>query len=362
MVLMTSSSFGERSDVSFLDGGPTRVTVVRGDTLSNILFRLGISPLWGPHGMVQATLELNPSLRAHAGDLVRPGMVLILPRPVSPGLGQPDLQVMDPPPQEAKRTPAQAPSAELPVVAAPKANEPPEPENAIAWFWVGGGMSYVQYQQSVGAFSSVQYSEFKGPALFMRAGGMMSDRYGMDFSFKNTPGDVKSASGITVTNGSYNWQTMSAEGLGCVSGCGPLDLNTINLRLGFQQHEMPFMIPVAPNVIDVRSEGVTMASVGFDATFRRKKKLRFEWMMRYQYPIASAPQGTGSLELTPKYVFDGSLGEVFQLTNRTYFGFYWYGQMHQYSFSYQDSSLGVDYSGSQSLFYSTFDLRLGYEF
>src|SRR5690606_26188376 len=100
-------------------------------------------------------------------------------------------------------------------------------------------------------------------------------------------------------------------------------------------------------------------SMGVLAELQRRR-WTYYWLMRYQFPFSSKASGSDNFTITPVFAFDGSIGASYDLTQRLKLGFFWYGQWHQYNFSYGDGTVTND--GFQSLFYSNMDLRLGYDF
>lgn len=67
----------------------TTIVVSPGDELGRILQCLGHRKLWGPDGVVAATVEANPPLRDHEGNLIFPNAELRVPVP--PGVASEDL-------------------------------------------------------------------------------------------------------------------------------------------------------------------------------------------------------------------------------------------------------------------------------
>lgn len=106
---------------------------------------------------------------------------------------------------------------------------------------------------------------------------------------------------------------------------------------------------------------MTMATLGFEKKFPVSKKLRGEWMTRYQYPILVGTSSGSNFTVNPEFAFDGSIGGVYQYNESFRFGLFWYGQWHQYGFKYGPLD-STAFSGRQTLFYSNVDLRLGWEF
>lgn len=229
------------------------------------------------------------------------------------------------------------------------------------WFWLGIGMNYTHYSQTVPGLADVNFGNIKGPSLSGRAGSMINERWGVDLGYKETPGEVQSSSAINVQSGNYNWRTLSAEGL--YSLTGPFEeTRSMAFRLGLQQHQIPFMAPIAANTIEVRDHGLTMATAGIEYVLYPKNRLRWEFLARYQYPIGTSASTGNTYTVSPKFAVDGSLGQVFRINDRWSIGAYWYGQWHSYSFNYKDNGTGISFDGSETLFFSNIDVRIGFEF
>ncbi len=231
------------------------------------------------------------------------------------------------------------------------------------WLWLGMGVDYTYYAQDVG-LTNVKYSLIDSPSYYVRAGSMINSTYGMDFSYKDIPGQAKSSDSVTVVNGNYHWQTISAEGLARVAeyrSRSGLD-NWWGMRFGVQQHMVPFMISTNVGEIEMRNNSMTMATLGVDYIVGRNRRVRYEFMARYQYPLATAASGNDDFSIVPKYAFDGSIGQVYKISPQWSLGIYWYGQWHQYQFSYRDNSVHANYNGNQTLFFSDLDLRIGFDF
>ncbi len=232
-------------------------------------------------------------------------------------------------------------------------NEPPK-GNPEFWLWLGGGMNFQYYKQSIpGVSGEAVFQNVQEPTVLVQA-GFQGKTLGLDLSYKETPGKMASSDTITVTNGNYSWRTLSAEGLYRKD-------DNWNFRTGFQHHSMPFMsLDATTAIIDVKSNTLTMLTLGFDRSFEFSNRLRGEWKMRYQHPLISGSVDGTPFSVTPKFAFDGSVGGVYSLSTNTRVGLYWYGQWHEYGFSYGH---GVsEFSGSQTLFYSNIEIRLGLEF
>ncbi|KYG67267.1 hypothetical protein AZI86_09695 [Bdellovibrio bacteriovorus] len=227
------------------------------------------------------------------------------------------------------------------------------------WAWAGLGVNYTSSSQTVEGFSELEFGRIKGPSTMLRAGFYVSDNAGLELGFKNTPGEAKSSESITVNDGEYNWLTMSAEAL--YRPVEKVKHSEWTWRLGLQQHQMPFLHVDGANEVSMVETSMTNLSLGFEYKKQLKKRLRLEWLMRYQYPIAASNNEGTNFKVSPTVSFDGSLGTAYQLSENTFIGVYWYGQYHDFDFKYQTPST-AEVSGRQSLFFTNFDLRLGMEF
>lgn len=222
------------------------------------------------------------------------------------------------------------------------------------WFWFGSGVNFQYYKQTIPSLEGqTTFNNIQGPTAVV-SGGFQGETLGLDVSFKDTPGKMDSSATVDVSNGAYHWQILSVEGLYRTK-------NQWNARFGVQHHLMPFMaLDAQTAIVDVKSNTLTMLTAGFDRNFPLTKDLRAEWMMRYQFPLLSGSSEGAPFEVTPRFAFDGSLGGVYSLDKRTRLGVYWYGQWHEYSFNYGRGS--DSFSGEQTLFYSSIEMRLGFEF
>jgi hypothetical protein len=104
---------------------------------------------------------------------------------------------------------------------------------------------------------------------------------------------------------------------------------------------------------------MTDASAGLLLEWSRRR-WTYYWLMRYQYPLTSKADGASQWSMQPVFAFDGSIGASYNITRQLKLGLFWYGQWHQFNYTYSDGTV-VD-SGFQSLFYSNVDVRLGIDF
>lgn len=226
------------------------------------------------------------------------------------------------------------------------------------WIWVGSGMNFIDVQTASNR-AEISYQNMKGPSFFAEGGYLSKSRWGGIFGYKRTPGEVQ-IQNVTINNAEFVWDTFSLEAIYGLPYVGTLFKKTLNwgLRLGFQHHSFPFLYIETGRVVNNSRSEMLAGSAGFfmETSGRWKQHLH----MRYQHPLTAATDGGNSFEITPKISFDGSVGTSYMLTERFKTGLFWYGQWHNYDFVYQSRTL--DTTGSQSLFYSNMEFRLGYDF
>jgi len=225
------------------------------------------------------------------------------------------------------------------------------------WMWVGTGLNFTSYTQSIQGVGTFDSHDIEPAGAYLEF-GWGGDKWGGIFSYKSTPGVIQ-LNNASVNNPNFNWQTISMEALYCpiapmqVFG-SPAD---VGLRVGLQYHSMPFAtVNSAQTALDVSTITMMNASVGALAEWSRNR-WRYYWTMRYQYPVEISGSGTS---VTPTFAFDGSVGTAYYFADRWKAGLFWYGQWQQFQFASPVG--GTVNSGSQMLFYSAMDLRLGYDF
>ena len=267
-----------------------------------------------------------------------------------------------PPPREVSRRPAATERTEM---KADRIREEPFVKNGW-WTWLGFGENYVDYRQSVPGLSTISDHHLKGPSQFIEAGYLSHTGWGGVLSVKQTPGEINPQfedASHTIDTTSYSWSTMTAEAL--YRKISPWSLFgtpvIYGVRLGIQQHKVPFVFIDSVDNAELQTNQITMASAGILAEWSRRR-WTYYWLMRYQYPLSSTASGASSFNLTPTFAFDGSVGTSYNITQQLKLGLFWYGQWHQYSFDYIGSDGVTENKGFQSLFYSNVDLRLGWDF
>lgn len=313
-----------------------------------------------PASPLQPSIETTYLIEAHEEPQMKPPKALPAKESV-PVKRQPAAQ--SPPPETETTSVAEIHPASQEQEPVMPQETPKEYKSILGvdfWLWAGIGANYTSNSQTVDGFSDVKYGRIKAPSSFFQGGFFVSERLGLDLSYKSTPGEAKSSADITVVNGEYNWQTITAEGL-WRSDSELTDDSEIIWRLGIQHHQIPFMVPLGSSQIEVKQYTLTNISLGFDYRWAFDEKMRIEWMMRYQRPVGLTGDSGTSLEMQPQFSFDGSLGAVREIKEDFFAGVYFYGQYQNLEFSYSDSN-GTRFSGKQSLLFSNVELRLGFEF
>jgi len=228
------------------------------------------------------------------------------------------------------------------------------------WVWVGSGENYVDYRQSIPGRGTLTDHNLKGGSQYFEAGFIGHNNWGGVMSYKQTPGEIH-PDNAEIDNGSYRWNTISGEGI--LRKTSPFSLFgspiIYGMRVGLQQHRLPFVHLDADTVLEMKTETTTTASAGILAEWNRAR-WTYYWLMRYQYPLSSQADGSSQFSISPVFAFDGSIGMSYNFTRQFKAGLFWYGQWHQFGFTYDD---GVQKNeGFQSLFYSNVDFRLGWDF
>lgn len=225
------------------------------------------------------------------------------------------------------------------------------------WAWVGSGLNYIDYRQSVQRGTLKAHSG-ETPTKYVELGFDGRRGWGGAFTYKETPGEISIPS-AQIDNGSYTWTSTAIEGL-LRKKIQFLKLPaSFGARVGVQQHKTPLVFLDGDTNLQLKRNTMQTISLGVLGELVHRKWTH-HWLMRYQYPFSSQAEGSNRFEIEPTFAFDGSVGTSYNLTQQLRLGIFWYGQWHQFNFVYSDSE--VTNVGFQSLFYSNLDLRLGFEF
>lgn len=229
------------------------------------------------------------------------------------------------------------------------------------WGWAGTGFNFTNYNQVVPGVGIINDNNIAGPSRFLELGYNWINGFGVVGSFKETPGEVRLRD-TNLLGSDYLWRTFSLEALFERALANTTVLGhraSIGARVGFQDHRIPYIQQVGDSTLELRQNQMQTLSLGFISRFDRRR-VSYHMTMRYQIPLASSATGANEFTINPNYAFDGLIGASYLLSDRWRVGWFWYGQIHDYAFSYTDDLQTL--LGTQSLFYSNMDLRIGYDF
>lgn len=229
------------------------------------------------------------------------------------------------------------------------------------WAWLGTGLNSVTYDQSLNGDSSLNYSSASQTNYMVSAGLMTSTNLGAEITYKNSPSTIKDPDNNISSTKDYTWTTLSGDLLYRLPWAFNLfgHLTTTTLRFGAQQHEAPYLNLNTLDRLDLIKNELMLASIGFELE-RNAGAWRYSLMMRYQEPLSTKLEGATSFDLNSQLFFDSSLGVSYAFFNYYRLGFFMYGQWLKYNFSYTDTA--ISNFGTQDLFFSTMDLRFGFDF
>lgn len=235
----------------------------------------------------------------------------------------------------------------------------------VYWVWAGLGASFLQVKENLDSYSEGKVSAVDLPQINLRSGGFINEHNGFDLQYIETPGHLKNSSGGTRRDEYFKWKNLNIDYLRTSS----LPVTILNYsaeviwKFGLQTHSLITIIPISPNSaeLEVVPTNITNLSIGFGTNIRVHSKNRLELSLKYQHPIQSKSSvSSDNYSIRPIFLFDGSLGYIFELNITRRLGVYWGGQWQNINFDY---TKGADsYKGTQLFFNSTIDVRIGGEF
>jgi hypothetical protein len=230
----------------------------------------------------------------------------------------------------------------------------------LFWIGVGTGVSYTSLAQSGTGATNLFFSDFGEPSYSLRGGFWIVPEWGADLGYKDTPGEAKSSTNLSLSGGTFRRRSMSLVAL-----WRPVPRRVIKnqwiWRFGLQQNRDPLLIPTSSSTIELQENDFTYATLGFEYRKPLRDKLRFEWLTQYQHLLAAA-SSESNLSFKPIFAIDGSIGAVYGFSERFNLGLYWHGQWQNLSFDYRRVDQNLSFTGELSLFYSSIDLRIRIEF
>ena len=238
---------------------------------------------------------------------------------------------------------------------------PQQPLERNGWYaWLGTGENFIKYDQTINGRGAASYHQIRPGSQYFEGGYTSLNGIGGVVSYKGTPGEVQIAN-TSLASTAYRWTTMTVEAMMRKLSKWTLkgEPITYGMRVGLQMHRTPFLFLDETDDLQLKMNDMTTATIGLLADWRQERWKYYSYF-RYQLPLSTRSDGSSQFSISPTFAFDGSMGASYNLTDRWKLGAFLYGQWHQYNFTYATSS--VTNKGFQSLFYSSADLRLGYEF
>lgn len=241
-------------------------------------------------------------------------------------------------------------------------NKPPAAAKRFR-LWAGAGGTYQSFNQSTSGAKDLQFNTMQAPGIVVR-GGYWGDSFGLDLYFRDAPGTIVADPPLTVKTSEYHWRTLEAKGLyqfdrGPGSRMGGLP-SQWQLRFGTQSHQVPYLSINASNEISVIDASVTTATLGLGLLLGQEQNWSYEFALGLQQPMSSSIS-EGDFTITPKMAFEAQIGAAYKFAPNWRVGVFSYTQSLNYAYEFKPTS-GATRTGEQKLFYTTFDLRLGYEF
>jgi hypothetical protein len=229
--------------------------------------------------------------------------------------------------------------------------------------WAGAGWTYQSLNQSAVGSSDLKFQTVQAPGIVAR-GGYWGERWGLDFYFRDAPGKIEADRPLTVQTDTYHWRTMEAKGL------YQFDRNAKSrifglasqwqVRFGAQVHETPFVEIDPSNNVTLENNSFTMGTLGVGLLLGQEQAWSYEFALGIQQPVSAKGPGT-NFKASSAFGYEAQLGAAYKFAPNWRLGAFSYTQSLSYAYEYQNLA-GLLKTGKQNLFYTTFDLRLGYEF
>lgn len=242
-------------------------------------------------------------------------------------------------------------------------SKPPAAAKSLR-LWLGLGTTIQKYSQTV-TTSSVSFQNTDSPSLLARL-GYWKNSWGFDLFYRDAPGKIDQATApFQISSTKYHWKTTEARGhyqfergeksrlLGLPSQW--------QLLFGLQMHKMPFLSVDNLGNVSVLQNGINTAILGVGLLLGQERDWSYEFALEYQQPISASSSG-GKFSVSSAVAYDARLGLNYKLNSDWRLGFFAYLQSHSYKFNFENSATATQVNGNQNLFYSTFDLHLGYEY
>ncbi|WP_413289917.1 SH3 domain-containing protein [Bdellovibrio sp. HCB337] len=242
------------------------------------------------------------------------------------------------------------------------AKKPPAAGKKVR-IWTGLGFTYQSNNQTTEGSPTLEFKTMQAPGIMWRA-GYWGDQWGLDFYFRDAPGTIQADAPFQIQQSTYHWRTTEAKGLYQIPRTSRSRIwglpSQWQIRFGTQIHQVPFMDIDNSNVVTIRDHTLTMATLGVGLLLGQERNWCYEFAFSPQLPISASGHGD-SFSISTKLAYEAQIGAAYKLAPNWRLGVFSYVQSLSYSYNFQKSGSGAK-TGEQNLFYTTFDLRLGYEF
>jgi len=255
-----------------------------------------------------------------------------------------------------------SPVKEQIVLNTPTSNKKPPAAAKKVRLWMGAGWTIQRYTQNILNGSDLGFQTIQAPGIMAR-GGYWGEKWGFDFYFRDAPGKIESDAPYVVQTSQYSWRITEIKGL------YQFDRNAKSrifglasqwqLRFGPQIHQLPFLEVDAAQVVTLETNSFSMASLGVGLLLGQEQNWTYEFFLGIQRPLSASGPGE-SFKISSPLGYEAQLGGAYKFAPNWRLGMFSHTQSLSYSYEYVKA--GVPTSGKQSLFSTTLDLRLGYEF
>ncbi len=134
-----------------------------------------------------------------------------------------------------------------------------------------------------------------------------------------------------------------------------------SLLYGVQYHALPVVIFEPLTLLpSVREAQYLNAVMGAKYQYFVSQRQFFVISGHYQHPLSTASAGSSGFQMKSPFIFDGSVGGEYRMTEALWGGVYWYGQYHSFKYDYTDQ--GTLHQNTQNMIYSNIELRLSFRF
>ena len=261
------------------------------------------------------------------------------------------------PPLLAQRDPAEAPQTVTRIIERTK----DEPGMHNGWYaWLGTGESYIKYDQTIPGRGAAAAQQIRPGSQYFEGGYNSLNGFGGVIAYQGIPGRID-LDNAPVAGSSYRWTALAVDAMmRKISSWRPRGEPVIyGARAGVGIQHTPFLFLDEDQNVVLRMNELTNAAVGVLAEWSHAR-WRYYSLLRYQMPLSTRADGSSAFDVTSSFTFNGSLGTSYNFTDRIKLGAFLYGQYQSFDFTYV--SPAITNSGTQSLIYTSLDVRLGYEF